>query len=485
MEELKKRVSIISLLLSLVLLMTASGCSRPTVEQVMNIVAPQTTPIPGADTVFEGYAVEEENPLYLTYKDMDGSYSPFWAETDGDLSVARLTQLSLRAEEDKPSPADISRTTNADGSVTVTVRLHVGLCCPDGVELTADYLLFTYYVLLDEDYDGPYALKELPIRGLSDYWNDMRSDLYFKYITMYDEIYNQGRYDLDLREAVEEAENAARENGVKEYAISSDKAVKEATAALEAYDTEKAALIRDTVERYWRQDVESLVPYTMENYAASIPLRSDFTREEVEASEELQIVYTMMDRSIGAMNSEGGFTALSGAVWDLSETFPTMDDLFSEMYAAYDGDVEQYWAIEGCGRTDMLFAAENEIVLRWAMEDEEWEGEVKSIAGIEEKDKLTLAVTLEVCDEEMLKTLCGIFVAPLHVYGDAKHFNPKKNEFGVARGDLTAVRALSDVAVGAGEFVLGETVIRTVNFTPNENYWLGVSEYDSVELRHG
>lgn len=78
--------------------------------------------------------------------------------------MAELTQLSLLAHEGSQSPSEISRSGNEDGSVTVTIRLRDGIFFADGAELTADDLIFTYYVLLDGDYDGPYQLRTLPVR---------------------------------------------------------------------------------------------------------------------------------------------------------------------------------------------------------------------------------------------------------------------------------------------------------------------------------
>ncbi len=181
---MKNKLRSLAVLLAALLLL--SGCGRLTVESVMNVIAPTETPIPGADVTFQGDQVETVEPLRLTYSDMDGLFSPFWAETDGDRTVASLTQLSLLAVEGNPSPSEILVQTNEDGSSTVTIQLREGLTFSDETPITARDLLFTYYVLMDSDYDGPSQVKTLPVRGLSDYWNGMDVDMYSKYITIFD-----------------------------------------------------------------------------------------------------------------------------------------------------------------------------------------------------------------------------------------------------------------------------------------------------------
>ena len=477
---MKNKLRSLAVLLAALLLL--SGCGRLTVESVMNVIAPTETPIPGADVTFQGDQVETVEPLRLTYSDMDGLFSPFWAETDGDRTVASLTQLSLLAVEGNPSPSEILVQTNEDGSSTVTIQLREGLTFSDETPITARDLLFTYYVLMDSDYDGPSQVKTLPVRGLSDYWNGMDVDMYSKYITIFDMTYNGGRYDKDLQEALENARRAAKENGISEERLDDDAEVKKAKAALDAYDTERAEEIRSAIEEAWRRDAQALVDYTMANYSGTIALRTDYTKEQVMANPGLQVMYTMLDRGFGSMNEEGGFTSVGDLSWDLAEAFPTVEDLYSVMYAAYNGDAAQYWSIEGYGRGDMIANVENELVQRWAPEDEYWRGSVDNIAGLELLSSRTVKITLEYCDESILKTLTDIWIAPLHFYGDADLFSAENNRFGFTRGDLSAVRAHAGEALGGGEFVYRETDVRTVYLDPNGFYWLGQNEAPYVVL---
>ena len=194
---MKKSIRAAAAAMLIPILLTLTGCSL-TVDGVMSVIAPTETPVPGSDLVFSDTPEVTPEPRQIAYEKMDGVFSPFFAETDGDKAVAEMTQLSLRAVEGNRAPAEITRTTGTDGTVSVTIRLEKGLLCADGVELTADDLLFTYYVLMDESYDGPYTINQLPIDGIALYWNGMDSDMYGKYMMIYDEIYNGGKYESDL-----------------------------------------------------------------------------------------------------------------------------------------------------------------------------------------------------------------------------------------------------------------------------------------------
>ena len=459
-----------------------AGCRSSTADDFMNLIAPTDTPAPGSDITFVGATPEPEaQPMLITAREMEGLFCPFWAEKDGDRTVAELTQLSLSAREGKVAPASVTTRANEDGSTTVKIRLKEGMVFSDETPVTSNDLLFTYYVLLDSDYYGPSQLKTLPIRGLSDYWNGMDMDMYMKYMTLYGQTYNDGRYDEDLQKALADAEQDARDRMIMEEYIQYDPAVKAAQDALDAYDQEKKEEIRAALEDVWRQDAQKLVDYTMANYSGSITLRTSYTSEEVADNPGLQVMYTMLDRGLGSINDDGGFTA-GDLSWDLRTAFPTVEDLYSVMHATYNGDLTQYWKIEGVGRPDILEGVQNELVFRWAPSDEYWRGAVESISGLEITDSLTLEITMEYCDSAMLHTLTDIYIVPLHFYGDRELFRVEDNCFGFTRGDLSAVQAHSKEAFGAGEFIYRSTEIRTVYLDPNPFYWLGETTTSWAEI---
>ena len=465
----------------LILLVVLSGCSV-TPEAVLDVVAPSETPLPGSDLVFQGAAESTPEPVNLTYTDMDGNFCPFWADKDGDRMVVSLTQLSLISRDGRPAPAEIRRLNNEDGSTSIIISLRSGLVCSDGFPLTADDLVFSYYVMSDEEYDGPARIRTLPIRGLSAYWNGIDPDMYSKYVFLYDEIYQNGKYDSELQDAVDRARSELQRQGVAEGRWMNNDTYRDAYNALQNYDSARADEIRAAIEEAWKNDAEDLVKYIMTNYSSTVTMGTDYTPDEIWETEGLQVMFSMRERLVGELRPDGSFVSISGTTWDLVSSFPTTDDLFREMYTMYKGDAEQYWQIEGVGRTNMLAAVENDIVRRWAAQDPDWRGIVESISGIERIDEHTVGITLEYCDDAVEQTLTDIYITPLHVYGNMEQYDIGNNHFGFTKGDLRSVRINSKIALGAGEFVYQSTDFRTVYFRANDSFWLGKNPTEQIIL---
>ncbi len=480
-----KRILRIPMLLAVLLaLALLSGCSV-TPDDVLDVIAPTESPAPGADLTFSGVVEQEAEPLYMTYTDLDGTFCPFWAEKDGDRTVVSLTQLSLMTRDGRPAPAEITRLNNEDGSTSILIRLRSDLVCSDGTPLDADDLLFSLYVLLDTDYEGPYQLKTLPIRGLSSYWNGIDADMYSKYVFLYDDTYRNGTYDKDFKDALDKAANELKQQGVPEDRWMNNTAYREAYQDLQSYDTERAEEIRTAVEAAWKQDSYALVDYIISTYSSTITLGTKYTIDEIREFEGLQVMCAMRERLFGSLNDDGSFTSSSGKTWDLLTDFPTIDDFYEETYAAYKGDAEQYWLIEGVGRPNMLETVENELVLKWASEDPEWRGPVNAISGIEKLDDLTVSVTFDYCDDIVAYTLTDIYIAPLHVYGDTESFDIEKESFGFTKGDLMNVMLNAKISIGAGEYVYRLTDIRTVYLDASESFYLGKNETPEIILSKG
>lgn len=476
-----KKTIHISLLLLLIASLLLSGCGL-TPEAVMDVIAPSETPLPGADLTFNGVVETTPEPVNITYSEMEGNFCPFWAEKDGDRTVAELTQLNLLAQNGRTAPAEITQLNNDDGSTSLIIRLRDGLVCSDGFPLTADDLIFTYYVLMDEDYDGPYTLKMQPVRGLSAYWNEIDPDMYSKYVFLYDETYRNGTYDAELEDALDKATAELQRQGIPENRWMNNTTYKDAFQALQNYDSDRAEVIRQAVEEAWRADAGTLVDYIMNNYSSTITMGTDYTLDEIWENHGLQVMCAMRERLVGELKPDGSFASTSGKTWNLQTEFPTLDDLYEEMYALYKGNAQQYWQIEGVNRTDMLAAVENDLVRRWASEDPEWRGSVDSISGIERIDDQTVGVTLEYCDDAVEHTMTDVFVTPLHVYGNMEQYEYETNSFGFTKGDLRSVRINAKVALGAGEFVYESTDFRTIYFKANERFWLGRSGTEQLIL---
>ena len=80
---MKKSIRAAAAAMLIPILLTLTGCSL-TVDGVMSVIAPTETPVPGSDLVFSDAPEVTPEPRQIAYEKMDGVFSPFFAETDGE-----------------------------------------------------------------------------------------------------------------------------------------------------------------------------------------------------------------------------------------------------------------------------------------------------------------------------------------------------------------------------------------------------------------
>lgn len=106
---------------------------------------------------------EEHNPLMVM------------ATAQGDRDVVSYTNaciLDVDAEGNdlKDSVCEVTEEYDAaDQAVTYRLALKDGVTFSDGTKITADDLVFTYYVLCDVSFSGVYTVCNLPVQGLDAY----------------------------------------------------------------------------------------------------------------------------------------------------------------------------------------------------------------------------------------------------------------------------------------------------------------------------
>jgi len=143
-------------------------------------------------------SAETENgdtPLVVGYSEFSQKFSPYYADTGYDQDAVSMTQVSLLttdragriiydAIEGETIPwqgTDYTYTGIADLSVeydeaadqtVYTARLRDDIVFSDGTPMTADDLIFNYYVYLDTSYVGSETLNSYDIVGLQNYRNN-------------------------------------------------------------------------------------------------------------------------------------------------------------------------------------------------------------------------------------------------------------------------------------------------------------------------
>ena len=149
--------------------------------------------------VFAGCAKKPNNskPLVVGYSNFNSKFSPFFAETAYDQDVATMTSVTLLGTDRQGAvvekgktgetrayngtdykyngPADLTITTNDDGTVDYDFELRDDITFSDGQKLTVDDVIFSMYVLADPTYDGSSTFFAQPIKGMEDYRAGMAS----------------------------------------------------------------------------------------------------------------------------------------------------------------------------------------------------------------------------------------------------------------------------------------------------------------------
>lgn len=466
------RLSAVFLLLAL--LLSLAGCAVEK-ETLLSVIAPTEPPQAEAAEIEASDDGETDIPPEQLKADrITGAFSPFFPGSDGDRLVVESTQLSLMGRRGEESPSKVSSVTNEDGSVTVSIELQGGLRFADGESISADDLLFTYYVLLDPSYDGESTLKSLPIVGLDEYYTGVTAELYEKYGKLYDEIYNDAKYDEDLQKALKEAQDADPHNWWDEQ---------QAQKAVDEYESEKADEIKAAIDRCWREDAQDIVNFCMKKFAGVVETHTPYTREEVEADPAKQIMFAMYEWGIGTVNGDGTLVgAKTGNVWDMKTTFPTTEDFYNEMYTAYDGIAEDYWALEGVGRPSMMDKARNSCIAEWAAGDEEFTGAVNHVSGIDRVGDRLVTVTLAYNEAGFVDTLTDVYLVPMHWYGDPALFDLANGRFGFPFGNIDSVSLKASEPMGAGMYTLTDWSSKLASLSVNGKYWADLPENPRLEI---
>ena len=138
-----------------------------------------------------------DKPMVVGYSNFSSKFSPFFSETAYDQDVWTMTAVNLLnldrlgaiVEKGKTGetreyngtdytyygPADLTITTNEDGTVDYDFDLRDDIKFSDGEPLTADDVIFSMYVLCDPTYDGSSTLYSIPIKGVNEYRKGMAS----------------------------------------------------------------------------------------------------------------------------------------------------------------------------------------------------------------------------------------------------------------------------------------------------------------------
>jgi peptide/nickel transport system substrate-binding protein len=424
-------------------------------------------------------AQRETDTLVIGYTEFNEKFSTFYSESGYDNDVAnvftgtpmmipdRVGGIEYKGIEGETVPyngKDYTYTNIADLSVerdeatdttVYTAKLRDDVKFSDGVPLTADDLIFTYYVLLDPSYAGAITLNSYDIVGLKAYQTQTPEDLYDRYDALVKEI----------------------------YAAGSDHAWAEGDAWTEAQQQAFWAGLKDA----WASDVQSIIDYVVANYntdeyAATI----GSTPDAINADTGLANVFGMTMWGFTAYDG-GVLTAPdSGATWNVAAgEYPTLDDCYAEAAAKYAYDPDVFFSTEMADveATSTLATAEAAFVQEQAKAEPEAAAGVPNITGIKKIDDYTVSVTLKGFSAPAVYQVFGVTVAPMHYYGSTELYDYANNKFGFPFGDLSSVQAKTTQPLGMGPYKFVKYENKIVYLEANDLYWKGAPKIKYLQLK--
>jgi len=416
-------------------------------------------------------------PLVVGYSTFSQKFSPFFSDSAYDADVAAMTSVSLlttdrtgaivyKAIEGETIPyngtdytykgladVDVNYDKTADKTVyTWTIRDDVKFS--DGKPLTADDIIFNYYVYLDPSYTGSTTLSSVAIEGLQDYRTQTTSAVFDKYNAMFDAIYAAG------------ADHTW-----------SDK---------DAWTQEQQDDLWASLTANWKTDIQGIVDYVTSEYLSNAPDTLGVTEDQVTAEPGLQIALGMAMWGYGEV-ADGILTgAVSGNTWDIANgVYPTIDDYYNEVYTAYAGDPDAYYSVEAVDPAAASPATKTRdgFIAKWGPLDTSMSGQgVPNISGIKKISNTEVQVTVKGYDAAAIYSL-GILVAPLHYYGDSSKYDYANNKFGFDRTDLSGVEAKTAQPMGAGAYKFIKYENKIVYFESNDLYFKGVPKIKSIQFK--
>jgi len=423
--------------------------------------------------------VKSTIPLVAGYSAFSEKFSPFFSDTGYDQDAVALTQVGLLTTDrtggviydaidgevvpyngtDYTYTGIANLDVNYDEAADQTVykwTLRDDVKFSDGEMLTADDVIFSYYVLSDPSFDGSSTLYSIPIVGMQDYRTQTSSEVYTKFDAMFGDIYAAGEgYE------VTDADTFTQEQADAMWAI---------------------------VNEQWLADVQAIVNYCAANYAGYYPDYAGYTIDEANENEGIKVAAGMALWGFGDVDVETKVltTGITETVFDMAAgEFPTVEDYLAEVAEAY-GDLSSYVdAGESPGDVSPLDTAKDLFISIEGPKDPSLAGAgVPNIAGIKKLSDTEVEVTVTGFDATAVYQL-GVTVAPLHYYGDKAMYDYDNDKFGFEFGDLSGVKDKTSQPMGAGPYKFIKYDNKVIYYEASENYFRGEPKTYYVQFKEG
>ena len=104
-----------------------------------------------------------------------------------------------------------------------------------------------------------------------------------------------------------------------------------------------------------------------------------------------------------------------------------------------------------------------------------------SITGIQKTGDYSLRVVATKVDATLIYQL-GVYIAPLHYYGDPAQYDYDNNKFGFPKGDLSIVRSKTTQPLGAGPYIFKGFKNGVISYEANPKYFKGAPKTKYVNF---
>lgn len=419
---------------------------------------------------------QDTTPLVIGSGAFSEKFSPFFYDTVYDKHVVELTQMKLlttdrtgaivfNAIEGETRPYNgvdyfyngIADTAvdydEASDTTKYTVKLRDDIYFSDGVQATADDIIFTYYVFLDPAYVGSTTLRTYPIIGLQDYLTQTTSDVYAKYETLANGIIEAGR-DHEWTDA-------------------------------DAWTQEQQDAYWALIDGRWTFEVQGIVDYVNAKYADKAAEALGVSADEIAAEPGLKIAAGMTLWGFGDV-ADGVLTAKSGKTFKLADgEFPTIEDYVAETVEAYAGDANEFFSTESTNSDNqsILSYAKDTFISDLGSQDPEMGEGIPNISGIRKVDDYTVEITTDGYEAPTIYQLFEGYLAPMHYYGDPEQYDYDNNMFGHPYNDLSIVEAKTNHPMGAGPYKFIRYENKVAYFEASERYFDGEPVTKEVQYR--
>ena len=419
-------------------------------------------------TIAVAKIANDTQKLILQSSTMDGVFNPFFYSSAYDLDVIGLIDIGLLTMDESagvvasdyyPTVAksysiyyqdangNKKEVYEAGNEVVYEMIIKNGMKFSDGSAITAEDVLFNFYVYLDPAYSGSSTLYTLPIKGLTEYRTQSTAELNAKYTAIANKIYAAGNAGYVANADFTEAQ----------YNFYWNNAFKETGAAF----------------------AQEIVTYVYSKYAGEYYSKVTDDPAKLRDSDVLKCALGMVLWGFGGVK-DGVLTDALGNKHDLVNG-PTVDDYWAAIIGSYD-TVEDAVGTESAGMSmaDFLaLAAEKFVFVQASAEMAEG---IKEISGLVKGETTVDGVKYEtvkvILTEQNPKAILslGITVVPKGYYTAGYKYGEGIVAAGCelnSQAFMKHLRSLNGAPVGAGPY----KIITEGNFVRDGDVYFERNEY--------